>query len=90
MKDKMTGRVDISWRIFEKMQKKLKLKSQYQKNHFWSISLKPVKNCDFLDTVTDIFTFLHSSKMFQSISTLKGHLSFDDIFCSSIYFYLYV
>ena len=28
----MTGRVDILWRIFEKIAKKLKMKSQEQKN----------------------------------------------------------
>ena len=30
--DEMTGRVDILWRIFEKIAKKLKMKSQERKN----------------------------------------------------------
>ena len=32
MKNKMTGRVDIQWRIFEKNAQKLKMKSQERKN----------------------------------------------------------
>ena len=36
IKDKITGRVDIFWRIFKKTTKKLKLKSQDPKKKFFS------------------------------------------------------
>ena len=32
IKDKMTGRVDILWRIFEKVTKKFQMKSQEREN----------------------------------------------------------
>ena len=34
MKDKMTGRVDIVWGIFEKIEKKVKIKVGPKKAHF--------------------------------------------------------
>ena len=37
-KYKMTGRVDILWRIFERIKKKLKIKSQERKNAVLVIS----------------------------------------------------
>ena len=53
IKDEMTGRVDILWRIFEKIAKKLKMKSQEQKK---------VHNSTFFSPVTSVFTFLEVSQ----------------------------
>ena len=45
----MTGRVNIIWRIFEKIAKKLKMKSQEQKKRrFWLIHLEKVRKSTFL------------------------------------------
>jgi hypothetical protein len=68
----MTGWVDILLRIFEKIAKKLKLKSQEQKKHnFWLIYLKTFHKSTFLGPVTSILTFFTVfSKMRQTIWTL--------------------
>jgi hypothetical protein len=63
IKDKMNGRVDILWRIYEKIAKKLKMKSQEQKKRrFWLIYLKNVHKSTFLGPVTSILTFLQFSQ----------------------------
>ena len=55
IKDKITGRVDILWRIFEKIaKKKLKIKSQERKN---VVFCKLLLNCANLGPVTSILIF---------------------------------
>ena len=67
IQNKMTGRVNLFWRIFEKNAKKVKIEVSGTKNFiFWPISPKTVKNVAILDIVTSILTFLTSSKMRQS------------------------
>ena len=58
IKDKMTGRVDILWHIFEKIAKKLKMKSGTEKRRFRLIYLKTFHKSTYLGPVTSILTFL--------------------------------
>ena len=52
-------RVDIVWRIFEKISKKLKLKSKDPKKHsFWKFQLNLPKTT-FSGPVTSFWTFFH-------------------------------
>ena len=55
----MTGRVDI--RIFEKIAKKLKMKSQEGKTSFLVNLSETFQKFTFLGTVTSILTFLQFS-----------------------------
>ena len=43
----MTGRVDILWRIFDKMTKVKNEVTGTEKRHIWEITLKTLKNCAF-------------------------------------------
>ena len=66
----MTGRVDI--RIFEKIAKKLKMKSQERKNIVFGLT---IEKCDFNFNFFEVFL-----KMRQTISTLQVILSFMKFF----------
>ena len=66
----MTGRVDI--RIFEKIAKKLKMKSQERKNIVFGLT---IEKCDFNFNFFAVFL-----KMRQTISTLQVILSFMKFF----------
>ena len=57
----MSGMVDILRRIFEKIAKKLKMKSQEQKNVVFGY-LKNVHKSTFLGPVSSILTFLQFSQ----------------------------
>ena len=43
LKDKRTGRVDILWRIFEKISKKFKMKSQERKDVAYGLFIWKLK-----------------------------------------------
>ena len=67
IKDKMTGRVDILWRIFEKMRKIKNLShAQYPKKHRFFYCFR--RNWQNPETTIIFIAFL--SKMRHSISTL--------------------
>ena len=59
---KITGRVNILLRIFEKIAKKLKMKLLNGKTSFLLNYSKTFKNCAFLDPVTSIWNFLQFSQ----------------------------
>ena len=70
IKDKMTGRVDIIWRIFEKIAKKLKWKSQNPRKHnFWMVLEKFAKN-DFFCSFILNFLALFFKMRFRSFCLL--------------------
>ena len=58
IKEKMTG--DIIWRIFEKSAKKIKIRSQEQKNTLFLVNFP--KNCAFLGPVNSIWTLMQFSQ----------------------------
>ena len=70
IKDKMTGRVDILRRIFEKSAKKLKMKSQERKNVFFFLNYSEhkQKNCAFLGPVTTILTVFQLYQQYARVS----------------------
>jgi hypothetical protein len=58
IKDKMTGRVNILKRIFEKIAKKVKIEvTGTKKRSFWLFYLKTFHKTTFLGPVTSILTF---------------------------------
>ena len=59
IKDEITRRVDILWRISKKIAKKLKMKSQERKN---LIYLKTFQKFTFLGPITSLLTFLQFSQ----------------------------
>ena len=71
IKDKMSGRVDILWRIFEKIAKKLKMKSQERKNVVYGKYIwKHSKIVLYWVLWLKFNFFVIFFKMRQSISTL--------------------
>ena len=54
LKDKITGRVDILWRIFEKITKKVKNEQERKNVILANYSKNVKKNCAFLGPVTSI------------------------------------
>ena len=83
IKDKMTGRVDILWCIFEKIAKKLKMKSQEQKRFFRLIYLKTFHKSTFLGPVTSILIFFAVFSNAPDYIDPSGHFDFYENFCSS-------
>ena len=85
MKDEITGRVDIVWRIFFENCKKVKIEvTATQKSNFFECFRI---NWRFSDPVTSFFTFLHFSEICaRDILTLPVILFFYKILCSSNFF----
>ena len=80
IKDKITGRVNILFRIFEKYAKKWKFKSQFPKKH----SFSPFRR-NFFGPETSILIFLH---FYQKSTLLVFYLL--GIFCSSNFLKTYL
>ena len=84
IEDKMTGRVDILWRIFEKIAKKLKMKSQEWKNVIFGYFIcKLSKNLIFWFLLLQFQLFGSFLKNAQDYIDPSGNFVIYEIFCSS-------
>ena len=62
VKDRTTGRVNIRWRIFEKIKIVKNEVAGMEKRRFWFIYLKSFKKFTFLGPVTSILIYLQFSQ----------------------------
>ena len=82
-----TGRVDILLRIFEKIAKKLKLKSQGpKKEHFFNVFRVIYQKLCFFVSVASFLTFLHFFKNASLSIDPSGNFVYKEILCSSYFF----
>ena len=81
---KITGRVDIVWRIFKKTAKKLKLKSQDPKKYFFfNVFISIKQKISFSVPVTSLLNFWNFLQKAPVYIDPSGHFVFYEILCSS-------